>query len=289
MDGTKKHGSTWWGLKWRLALESFNWKSRLQRGRTYARGGMVRTISVLPGVVQAEVAGSRAKPYRVWIRLTPYTEQQWERVLHSFASRPLFVAKLLAGEMPEQMESALEDAGLHLFPVRESDLNTECSCPDWVNPCKHIAAVYYKLEERLDEDPFLLFKLRGMDREEMLRHLRQGWANADQGQDALDPANSSAVSHALDMGNSLLSEEKHDLWEAARHGSFWMAGPELDKVQVDLHPEAVAPDSLVRSWGMPPFLPAESAALSVLAELVRQVSDETRALIEELEKKGDGK
>lgn len=286
MDGTKKHGSTWWGLRWRQALESFSWKSRLQRGRTYARGGMVRSISVLPGVVQAEVAGSRAQPYRVWIRLTPYPQQQWDRVLQSFASRPLFIAKLLAGEMPEQMESALEEAGLHLFPVREADLNTDCSCPDWVKPCKHIAAVYYQLEERFDEDPFLLFKLRGMEREEMLRHLRQGWANADQGQDASDPEHSPGASQGPDTGSALLSEEKHDLWEAARHGSFWMAGPELDQVQVDLHPEAIAPDTLVRAWGMPSFLPPESAALPVLSELVRQVSDESHALIEELEKKG---
>jgi uncharacterized Zn finger protein len=83
-----------------------------------------------------------------------------------------FVAKLLASEMPEDVEEAFERAGMSLFPVRRADLVTECSCPDWSNPCKHIAAVYYLLGEEFDRDPFLIFQLRGLSREGLVALLR---------------------------------------------------------------------------------------------------------------------
>ena len=82
----------------------------------------------------------------------------------------IFTAKLLAGEMPQDIEQAFTDAGLSLFPAQSKDLDTECSCPDWSNPCKHIAAVYYLLGEEFDRNPFLIFKLRGMEREESFEH-----------------------------------------------------------------------------------------------------------------------
>jgi uncharacterized Zn finger protein len=78
---------------------------------------------------------------------------------------------LLAGEMPAEVEEVFQRVDVSLFPKRSGDLRTECSCPDWSNPCKHVAAVYYLLGEEFDRDPFLLFKLRGLDREELLARL----------------------------------------------------------------------------------------------------------------------
>src|SRR5205814_1228278 len=83
----------------------------------------------------------------------------------------IFAAKLMAGEMPQDIEQAFKDNKLSLFPEKLRDLETNCSCPDWSNPCKHIAAAYYLLGEEFDRDPFLLFKLRGLSREELIEAL----------------------------------------------------------------------------------------------------------------------
>jgi uncharacterized Zn finger protein len=114
------------------------------------------------------VLGSRPTPYDVSIAVKPLAEKDWKKVAEAVASQAVFGAKLLSGEMPQEIETAFRDAGVSLFPERGLDLKTECSCPDSSNPCKHIAAVYYLLGEEFDRDPFLIFKMRGMNREEFL-------------------------------------------------------------------------------------------------------------------------
>lgn len=155
-------GTTWWGERWEETLKDFGINNRLQRAKRYARKGQVLSIEVEAGQVTSEVQGSRSDPYEVTIRLRPYDETEWEEIVEAFRRQPYFAAALLAGDMPSGVEAIVERAGLTLFPERESDLKTNCSCPDWSNPCKHIAAVYLLLAEEFDRDPFLLFRLRGM-------------------------------------------------------------------------------------------------------------------------------
>ncbi|MBM4086164.1 MAG: hypothetical protein FJ272_15380 [Planctomycetes bacterium] len=164
-------GETWWAKRWIAVLESFDIGARLGRGRSYARGGQVLSIDVEEGSVQAKVQGSRPKPYEITIQVKTLSIGDWKKLAAALSHQALFAAKLLAGEMPQDIETAFKDAGLSLFPQKLKDLDTECSCPDWSNPCKHIAAVYYLLGEEFDRDPFLLFKLRGMSREKFLRLL----------------------------------------------------------------------------------------------------------------------
>jgi uncharacterized Zn finger protein len=166
-------GSTWWSKRWIGVLESFSMGNRLTRGRTYARQGQVLSIEVDPGIVQAKVQGSQTRPYTIKIQLQPLTDQNWEQVLDVMASQAIFAAKLLAGEMPTNIEEAFHAAHLSLFPTTVKDLLTSCTCPDWANPCKHTAAVYYLLAERFDEEPFLIFKLRGRTKDEIIQALRQ--------------------------------------------------------------------------------------------------------------------
>jgi uncharacterized Zn finger protein len=128
----------------------------------------VLSINIEKGAVTARVQGSRARPYRVEIKVKTLGRPDWEKLTLALSGRPIFAAKLLAGQMPENIEDAFRDAGLSLFPDRGDDLETNCSCPDWSNPCKHIAAVYLLLGEEFDRDPFLIFKLRGAEREELL-------------------------------------------------------------------------------------------------------------------------
>jgi uncharacterized Zn finger protein len=169
-------GSSWWARRWQAVLDSFRLGGRLARGRSYARQGQVLKIDISLGKVTAEVQGSRPKPYTVSLSVKPLSEQQWEDVILALSKQAIYVAKLLAGEMPDDIEKVFQQAGLTLFPEKRGDLRTDCSCPDDANPCKHIAAVYYLLGEEFDRDPFLLFRLRGLEREALVRMLGPGKA-----------------------------------------------------------------------------------------------------------------
>ncbi|MBI5584456.1 MAG: SWIM zinc finger family protein [Deltaproteobacteria bacterium] len=164
-------GKSWWARRWNAVLESFQIGARLGRGRAYARQGQVLSIKIEPGRVQAEVQGSRSQPYKVRISLPPLALKDWGKFIGYVSRQALIPAKLLGGEMPEDIEKVFEQVGLSLFPRQHKDLKTDCSCPDWSNPCKHIAAVYYLLGEEFDRDPFLIFKLRGMSRKEFLKQM----------------------------------------------------------------------------------------------------------------------
>jgi uncharacterized Zn finger protein len=153
--------SSWWAQRWIAALERLVDSGRLSRGRSYARKGQVLSIEETKEGIAARVQGSRPSPYKIKIQITPLSDAQWERVFDALAEQAIFTAQLLAGEMPQEIESAFEAAKVSLFPDRRSDLKTDCSCPDYSNPCKHIAATHYILGERFDEDPCLIFRLRG--------------------------------------------------------------------------------------------------------------------------------
>jgi uncharacterized Zn finger protein len=161
-------GESWWARRWIAVLESFNIGARLGRGRSYARRGQVLSIEIDKGKVSAKVQGSRPKPYDVKLDIKTLSTSDWQRLAKVLSRQAIFSAKLLTGEMPLDIEKAFKEAGLSLFPEKLKDLKTACSCPDWSNPCKHIAAVYYLLAEEFDRDPFLIFKLRGMNREDLI-------------------------------------------------------------------------------------------------------------------------
>jgi uncharacterized Zn finger protein len=166
-------GESWWSRRFIAALHQVADTSRLGRGRSYARSGQVMDLRVSPGEVTAKVQGSDPRPYRVKIGLVPFTDEQWARAEEALAGQALFLASLLAGEMPRDVEDAFTAAGLSLFPSSPDELGTGCSCPDAANPCKHIAATFYILAEAFDDDPFLVLAWRGRTRERLLERLRE--------------------------------------------------------------------------------------------------------------------
>jgi uncharacterized Zn finger protein len=165
---------TWWSRRFVDALEDYYGSdaSRLARGRSYARAGQVIAIELSPGVVSASVQGSRPEPYAVRITVKELDDAAWANVETAMAARAVFLARLLAGEMPDEIEEAFHAAKVRLFPARRGDLVTSCTCPDTANPCKHIAAVYYLLAESFDENPFLIFEWRGRPRGRLIAELR---------------------------------------------------------------------------------------------------------------------
>lgn len=178
--------SRWWAKRWIAVLESFQIGARLNRGRSYARQGQVLDIQIAPGEVKAKVQGSRPRPYQVSIKLNPLSAADWRKLTAAMAEEARFGAKLLAGEMPADIEEVFKAQGLSLFPQTHGDLKTGCSCPDYSNPCKHIAAVYYLLGEAFDHDPFLMFRLRGMERDALLAQLGE-MASEDEGWPSAEP------------------------------------------------------------------------------------------------------
>ena len=165
-------GEQWWSRRFISVLESYGMSGRLARGRSYARAGQVLDFELAQGKVTARVQGSRVRPYQVRIGVLPLTTAQWRRVQDRLASQALFRAKLLAGEMPREIEEVFAECGTPLFPRSPADLDMHCSCPDWEVPCKHLAAVCYVLAEEFDRDPFGMLAWRGKARDELLAALR---------------------------------------------------------------------------------------------------------------------
>jgi uncharacterized Zn finger protein len=166
-------GEQWWSRRFIAVLESGGLSGRLSRGRSYARAGQVLDFSLSQGKVTAQVQGSRTRPYDVRIGVLPLTTAQWRRVQERLASQALFRAKLLAGEMPHEIEEVFAECGTPLFPRSATDLDMHCSCPDWGVPCKHLAAVCYVLAEEFDRDPFAMLAWRGKARGDLLTALRE--------------------------------------------------------------------------------------------------------------------
>ena len=171
-DGLRvdRFGVTWWGKQWITALDRLGhaYSNRLPRGRSYARAGRVVDLAMGAGEATAGVVGTRRKPYEVRIGLKTFSKSQWKRVIDVLAGRARITVALLRGELPAQIGESLQTHGIQLFPLSKTDLETSCSCPDWANPCKHVAAVHYVLAAALDMDPFLIFVLRGLGREAVL-------------------------------------------------------------------------------------------------------------------------
>lgn len=156
---------TWWGQRWNDILYKAIDAGRLGRARSYARRGQVESIDVKKGVIHGVVHGSDPQPYEISIKVKRLGTDEWKMVADSLMARPAIAAKMMAGQMPEELESVFGDVGLSLFP---DDLKTECSCWDWANPCKHIAAVYLIVSERFDREPLLILRVRGMDPKDLL-------------------------------------------------------------------------------------------------------------------------
>jgi uncharacterized Zn finger protein len=245
----------WWANRWIKALERLVDAGRLRRGRTYARKGQVLSVEETKNGIEAKVQGSRKRPYKVAIEIDHLSHRQWEQVIDALAEQAIFTAQLLAGEMPDEIEEAFEAAGVSLFPETEVELMTHCSCPDWANPCKHVAAVHYILGEQFDEDPFLLFRLRGRTQEQILAGLRARRAEAGSDDDFEE-----------------IEEAAMPLAETVEH--FWEMGQPLTHFKTTIKPP-VTELPLLKRLGQPSFL--RDDLLEILGPAYRAITQEAMA------------
>jgi len=249
----KKIGATWWSQRWISTLDSFGWSNRLERGRRYARSGQVTNIKISSGVVTAGVQGTRPKPYQVTIQIKPFSDQQWKNIIQRMSTQALYVATLLSGDMPSDIENVFSAVRVSLFPLSKKDLKNECSCPDDANPCKHIAAVYYVLGEEFDRNPFMIFHLRGRSKPQFLGELRS--VRGDMASDPEKPEKKQKEHR----GKQQDSPKPFHRQEIVEHSDsetcvdrFWKLGEKFSSFSVSIQPPVV-PIALLKRLGPPTF------------------------------------
>jgi len=159
----KKFGETWWGKKWVEILAGYEDDQRMSRGRAYARADRVKNFKISKGGISATVKGSR--DYKVSISFKKHSRKDWEKIVQKIAETPIVLSKLLNNELPEDISKITR------YSFIPKSFDAECSCPDYANPCKHIAATFYTLADEIDYEPMILFKLKGMDKNELFRRL----------------------------------------------------------------------------------------------------------------------
>lgn len=172
-DYNKATDKEWWTQQWIDLLNSYRFKKRLERARNYARQGNVLNIEFKNQKIIAQVQGTAPEPYELSLWLDTFSEEDWNYVVTTLSERAIFTAKLLSGEMPQNIEEVFAANGLRLFPFALDEIHSQCNCPDPQIVCKHIAAVYYLLGDRFSDDPFILFMLRGRTQEQILDAIRQ--------------------------------------------------------------------------------------------------------------------
>jgi uncharacterized Zn finger protein len=244
-------GEQWWSRRFIGVLEASGLSGRLARGRSYARAGQVLDFQLSQGKVTALVQGSRPKPYAVRLGVLPLTKPQWRRVQERLASQALFRAKLLAGEMPYEIEDVFAECGTPLFPRSATDLDMRCTCPDWGVPCKHLAAVCYVLAEEFDRDPFAMLAWRGQARDDLLAALREVRSAARSPAAGPDGPGSGPAARPGARGGGPSGPQTAPLPESP--DGFWSAPLSPARLRTLAAPAGpVTPDLLLRMFPPPP-------------------------------------
>lgn len=156
-------GMTWWGEQWLNSLSNIDFDNRLPRGRNYAAKGAVSKIEINDNIIRAKVKGSRVTPYKVVVAIQKFTQQQIDSLIDKILEYPVILSQLLNRELNPQIMDICRTLEMQIFPKTWKDLDMDCSCPDWAVPCKHLAAVIYMMSLQIDNNPFIIFELHGVD------------------------------------------------------------------------------------------------------------------------------
>lgn len=222
-------GQSWWARRWLEPFEDTVPRPVLDNGRKYARKGQIVSLEVNPGEISGVVQGTRAEPYRCNVRFPVIDDSVWETALEKLRETSWPIAQLLANRLPEDLEQRLGMEDGQLFPSFSPEPDSFCQCMNGGHLCKHMAAIYYIIAERLDDNPFLLLELRGLPEKAVRAFWRKSW-----GIEATSGAVSEDAAHAPDQA---------------------YYGPEIEPL-IDLERQPIQPMDVLNRLGVPSFLPA---------------------------------
>src|SRR5437016_5013425 len=192
--------TTFWGKAWCENLERYSdFANRLPRGRTYVRNGSVIDLRIASGEIKALVSGSSI--YTVKVTVAPVSKARWKSICKDCAGGIDSLVELLQGRFSKGVMERICRQESGLFPS-PGEINLSCSCPDWADMCKHVAAVLYGIGARLDQQPELLFRLNQVDEKELIAKAGDGMSLASKGPEAakvLDGGEDLAEIFGLDM------------------------------------------------------------------------------------------
>lgn len=272
---------TWWGKRFIDALETFTESNRLARGRSYARNGKIKSYQIKDGKITAKVRGSvnpyfgvyKEPLYNTQIEIKTISKSDWSKVIATIGSKASWVSKLLMNEVPDNIEEAFRPLKLHLLPHNRKDFTTSCSCPDYSNPCKHIAGVYYLIAAELDQDPFLLFELRGMSRHALQLELEKSPLGS-----ALGESLKSQPLSPQPVDSYYTEPQKISLPQLNSVQDYWLGNKPLPKTVETSSESSIAAISVKKGGDYPPFWGRDNSFLEVMEEFYERVRTKNKDL-----------
>jgi uncharacterized Zn finger protein len=275
------NSKTWWGQKFLAALETNMDSGRLSRGRSYATDNRLKTWKIDGGRAQAKVRGNinryfgvyKEPTYTTTVELRAISKQNWQKIIKHLCSRASFVSKLVMGEMPDNIDVSMKTLRINLLPNDDRDFNTDCSCPDWANPCKHVAGVCNRLASLLDQDPFLIFELRGLSREELRKELLKSPLGkvlaSSLDSDSLEPVVSDSYFSRPSPVDKITSTTVNQYWKPTQ------------PLPSRMEPTTTSPLSAVlikKGGNYPPFWHKDNSFIDTMEEFYERVKTKNKAV-----------
>lgn len=269
---------TWWGQEFLGALEELMDPGRLARGRSYSYGYRLVRFKLSLSRVTAKMQGNISPYFGVYT--TPYYDveinfkrvppKQWDRILAELGSNADWVTHLILGEVPPTIERAFRGANVGLLPDDRGEIQSSCSCPDWANPCKHVAGAYYRVASMLDRDPLVLFELRGMKRKTLLDAVAKSeFGAALRGGSDLDEPD---LEGALKAPRLARVESGESTMPAPDSRAFWRGRPLPAESAADRQVPPVSALLLRREGDYPEFWHRHNSFIDAMADIYERVS-----------------
>jgi len=273
---TPNQTGTWWARRWQTLLKQLGLDAN--GDGSAPRGCRVKRMEVTPGLILAQVLDRELGASTVEIRLPILDDPHWDRVIEALGSQAIYAAQLLAGNMPPEIEEVFAQAGSTLLPASAQELTQTCTtCAPGVRPCRPLAAVYWQLGEMLAEDPWLLLRLRGRDRQQVLAaiHERRNTGAPESSQGSARPtvvAETQMAAFYTPAPATAIGEESSTPPLEGQLNDFWGRR----KVLEDIHYHLTRPTvelALLRRLGPPTPTPDGQEAYAQLQTVYRRVTE----------------
>ena len=269
---------TWWGQEFLGALARIMDEGRLKRGRSYSDERRQVRFNRNLGKITAKMRGNinhyfgvyETPYYNVEIKFKAVPPARWRSILKKLGSNADWVTHLILGEVPPTIATAFEGSPVGLLPKTRSEIQSSCSCPDWANPCKHVAGAYYRVASMLDRDPLVLFELRGMRRSSLLKAVEQSEFGAALKEDSEDKEPNLAA--ALRNPGLPQVEASGSETPVSDLRGFWRGIPLPAETPEDRQIPPVSALLLRREGDYPEFWHRQNSFIEAMAEIYERVA-----------------